>query len=286
MRDVENGALSAQSAGPAISPSLCNACGICLAVCPQAILEVGQNDKKPIVNEQTRKRCIACGQCEAFCPENAVTVTGPALRGSTDVDLDQSLTESQIRSVFMRRRSIRNFKAQPVAREVFEKLIDIVQYAPSAVNRQPLSWSVLLSKDKVREAAQGTIDFARSMLESKSALAAQLNFVGLITSWEQGKDPICRNAPSLVVAHAPKADRMAVTDGVIALTHIELAASAIGLGACWAGYLNIAAGTSPTVKEALGIPEDHSCLGALMIGYPQFKMVRIPKRKAPSINWH
>ena len=286
MSEDKNNTMEAQSAGPAINQGLCNACGVCMLVCPTAIIEAGKTDKFPFASNESRKRCIACGQCEAFCPENAVTITGPGLRGSAVFEMNQPLSESQIGSLFMRRRSIRNFKAQPVAKDIFEKLIDIVQYAPSAVNRQPLLWSILLSKDKVREAAQGTIDFARTMLESKSPLAAQLNFAGLIKSWEQGKDPICRNAPSLAVAHAPKADRMAMTDGVIALTHLELAASAMGLGACWAGYLNIAAGTSSALKNVLGVPEDHSCLGALMIGYPQFKMARIPKRKAPTISWH
>jgi nitroreductase len=196
------------------------------------------------------------------------------------------LTSGQIQAYFTGRRSIRNFKTESVEKVVVEKIMDIARFAPSAVNRHALQWSILLSKDAVKKVAGLVIEFAEHMLRTKSPLAVQFTMQAMVDSWKRGSDPICRKASGLVVAHAPKDDRMATIDAAIALSHIELIAPAFGLGACWAGYLNIAAGASPTVKEALGVPPDNASLGALMIGYPKYKMQRAPKRKAPVITWN
>jgi hypothetical protein len=35
----------------------------------------------------------------------------------------------------------------------------------------------------------------------------------------------------------------------------------------------------------MALPEGHQCFGAVMLGYPQYKYDRIPKRKAPQVTW-
>ena len=67
----------------------------------------------------------------------------------------------------------------------------------------------------------------------------------------------------------------------IALTYLELAAPSIGLGCCWAGYFYAAATTFPPLQEALALPKNHQCFGAMMAGYPKFNYHRMPLRKYP-----
>src|ERR1035438_3905404 len=62
-----------------------------------------------------------------------------------------------------------------------------------------------------------------------------------IEMWEQGRDPILRNAPHLAVIHAPNEWIWSSVDSTIALTQFELAAVAQGIGTCWAGFLMRAA---------------------------------------------
>jgi nitroreductase len=71
----------------------------------------------------------------------------------------------------------------------------------------------------------------------------------------------------------------------IALTYLELAAFGFGMGGCWAGYFNAAAQAYPKMIEALGLPEGHACMGAMMLGYSQVKYQRIPLRNEPKVSF-
>ncbi|MBW1867368.1 MAG: nitroreductase family protein, partial [Deltaproteobacteria bacterium] len=96
---------------------------------------------------------------------------------------------------------------------------------------------------------------------------------------------ILRNAPVVIIAHAAKDDFSAPTSSIIALTYLELAATSMGLGCCWAGYFHAAATTFPPMMDALPLPEGHQCMGSMMVGYPKFRYYRLPLRKPPEITW-
>jgi nitroreductase len=89
----------------------------------------------------------------------------------------------------------------------------------------------------------------------------------------------------LIITHAEKENRMAPTTCTIALTYLELAATSMGLGGCWAGYFNAAATLFPPMMKALGLPEGHQCYGAMMVGYSKFNYHRLPTRNTPEILW-
>lgn len=50
----------------------CKACGICMAFCPQQIIQADENGK-PVVPEPDG--CIGCRFCETHCPDFAITVS-------------------------------------------------------------------------------------------------------------------------------------------------------------------------------------------------------------------
>jgi nitroreductase len=116
-------------------------------------------------------------------------------------------------------------------------------------------------------------------------LAETYQFDQIINFWNMGRDPICRNAPHLIIAHADKDATMANIDCIIALSHIELAVLPLDLGATWAGYVMAAIHFYPPLAEALGLPEGHTSHGVMMIGYPKIKFMRIPQRKPPAVTW-
>lgn len=89
----------------------------------------------------------------------------------------------------------------------------------------------------------------------------------------------------MIVAHAEKDNRMAPSTCTIALSYLELAATFLGLGTCWAGYFNAAANTFAPMMAALGLPEGHQCYGAMMVGYPHFAYHRLPTRHPAHIVW-
>ena len=116
-------------------------------------------------------------------------------------------------------------------------------------------------------------------------MALSMNLDKAVKRWEAGYDVVLRDAPVVIVAHADKENRLASTNCSIALTYLELAATGMGLGCCWAGFFNGAATSFPPMIEALPLPEGHKCFGAMMVGYPKYSYHRIPTRKGPKIIW-
>ena len=81
-----------------------------------------------------------------------------------------------------------------------------------------------------------TIDLARSIIDEgrPSVLAGRES--ALVNGWDEGRDPVARDAPALVIACAPIDDVVVSMDAVIALSFFSLAAPPFGLGTCWGGH--------------------------------------------------
>jgi nitroreductase len=165
------------------------------------------------------------------------------------------------------------------------RLIEIARYAPSGHNLQPVHWRVIEKAQEVQRLAGLVADWLRWMIREMPAVAGPMHFDRVVAAWEKGSDRICRSAPHLIVAHALKNLAPAQAACTIALTYLDLAAPAFGLGTCWAGYFNAAATLYPPLTEALRLPPDHQTYGALMIGYPKFSYHRLPQRKEPPVTW-
>ncbi|MDY7032169.1 MAG: nitroreductase family protein [Thermodesulfobacteriota bacterium] len=164
-------------------------------------------------------------------------------------------------------------------------MIDLARYAPTGHNSQSVEWLVLGNRGELKHLAEITIEWMRWMLDNMSEFALSFHMNRAIRKWEEGNDVILRGAPIVMVAHAAKNDHMASTSSTIALSYLELAATSMGLGCCWAGYFHAAATTFPLMMEALQLPDGHQCMGAMMVGYPKFNFHRLPLRNQPEIIW-
>lgn len=142
-----------------------------------------------------------------------------------------------------RRRSVREYRREPIPQAVLERVTDALRLAPSACNYQP--WRFLLVTDP------------RLRAEIAHACHGQL--------W-------MADAPVTVVACAlPEAayKRMGETwnsadvDVAIALDHLMLAAVGEGLGTCWIGSFD-----EKAVKAVLDIPEGAKVVGLTPLGSP------------------
>lgn len=258
---------------------------ICLELCPLRIIRKNEETGFPYVSDRLVAVCVRCGHCEAACPENAVTVDHPTLQSVPEPGPHDGITPAQLAAYCLERRSVRKYRQEPVDRSILANLFDIVRYAPSGVNRQPVKWIVVHDTSKVRQLTNAVMTWMDESEQQKSLMAGKLNFSLLLQSWREGNDPICRNAPHLVLACGQSADRIAAGDATIALTYLELAAPAFGLGTCWAGYFTIAASASPAVKALLDLPPDQAVFGSMMLGYPAARFYRIPKRNYAAIAW-
>jgi len=56
----------------------CNACSVCLAICPQDVFRIDKTNQKATI--EYLGDCVACGMCERFCPRDCLEVTFERLR--------------------------------------------------------------------------------------------------------------------------------------------------------------------------------------------------------------
>jgi nitroreductase len=252
-----------------------------------AIIELKDEKSLPNPTQDAEELCINCGHCVAVCPHWAMSLRSMNAEQCPPVRKDWLLNPEQVEHFLRSRRSIRAYKEQPVEREVLSKIIDIARFAPSGQNIQPVRWLVIYDSKEVWRLAALVIDWMRDLLKKGAPLAKALHMDRVVDAWgwESGVDRVCRGAPHVIVTHAPKEERTAPQACTIALAYLELAAPSFGLGACWAGYFNVAANVWPPMQEALDLPEGHASFGAMMVGHPKFRYQRLPLRNEARITW-
>jgi len=258
---------------------------VCAAECPLKLIEFNGPDSFPAAVNEAEEFCVSCGHCVSVCPNDAISVNTVNAVDCLPLNSDMLPKADQIEYFLKSRRSIRSFKDKIVDRSILEKLIDIASYAPSGHNIQPVHWLVIEDKNEVRRIAGLVVDWMHYVIENMPELAAFMHMEAICSAWDQGSDRICRDAPHIIIAHAPEAMTVSQGSCTIALNYLELAAYSMGIGACWAGYVGAAAGIFPPLMQELALPEGHKAFGAMMIGYPKYRYHKIPPRTAPRIIW-
>ena len=242
-----------------------------MAVCPSRFLTLNKNN---FPEEVADGHCILCGHCVAVCAYDALTHTG--LPQEAFLPAAKELPIPAVMDSFLiSRRSVREFKDRPIARETLEELLDVARRAPTASNSQKLHWIVAGDGAKVHALSAEAMNWLRTSGISPAMLA----------QWESGYDFVLRGAPTVVVACAPADYGWGKQDCAIALTFLELAAEARGLGVCWAGYLTRVAGVYAPLRQALSVPEGYIVHGGLMLGERKYSYRWVPPRKPLSVQW-
>lgn len=267
-----------------VNTETCNRDGICAACCPARIIALS-SEGYPRPVEGADELCIRCGQCVAVCPTASLTHRDMPLEQCPPVDRDMLPTQQQIEHFFRARRSIRTYKNETPDPDRIQRLIEMARYAPTGHNTQCVEWAVLGDRNELRHLAGLVVDWMRWMIENMPQAAAAVHMDKTVRRWEEGEDVIFRGAPMLILAHANKDLPPAPAACTIATAYLELAATTMGLGGCWAGYFMAAAGTYEPLQEALPLPQGNKCFAAMMIGYPRYRYQRLPLRKPPSITW-
>jgi len=146
--------------------------------------------------------------------------------------------------VIEKRRSIRTFKPEPVAKKDLKKILEAGRLAPSSGNRQP--WCFIVVRDLETKRALSIAAGNKKFIADANTVIAALG-VPTITPKP--------TTPTIRIPHKQ--------DPMIAIEHMVLATTALGYGTCW-----IAAFNEDEVKEILKIPKDIEVIALLPIGIP------------------
>ena len=147
--------------------------------------------------------------------------------------------------VIEKRYSVRHYEDRAVEPEKLTKIFETARLAPSAKNLQ--EWRFVVAQDKysreqLAEAAYNQMFVARAPC--------------VIACCAVNEEYIMRcGLPSYPI------------DVAIAIDHMTLAATALGLGTCWIGKFD-----PDKVRLILGIPKDIEIVEILTLGYPTDKI--------------
>ena len=261
-----------------IDHSLCRRDGMCKNVCPMGLFEV-DNEGFPLFRPGAAETCIACGHCMAVCHQDALQHGKLPKTDAPVIDTALMPSPEATAQLLRIRRSIREFRPEPVPEKMIRGAIEAARWAPTAVNCQPVHWLGITDPAEVKALAGQVVEF----LKQSSGLPSR--YAAFVKEWEKGNDLILRNAPHLIVLYAADDWAWSTVDCTITLTQFELAAVAQGFGTCWAGFLMWAAREHAPIREALGIPKGHGVYGAMMMGLPRHRYYRSPPREAAKVEW-
>jgi nitroreductase len=138
-------------------------------------------------------------------------------------------------TTIQKRRSVRNYTGEKIAKETLEKIVDAGRWAPSGYNRQPWEFIIITDQKIIDQ-----LKIAAKWMENAAAIIA--------------------------VVLDSQASKFWLEDGSAAIQNILLAATALGYGSCWLqGY------TEPNeelFKSYLNVPEEKRLLTLIPIGVP------------------
>lgn len=268
-----------------IDKEKCRQDGLCAADCPTSIIQFEGQGSYPRMMPNTEAMCLRCGHCVAVCPHGAIDHREVPRADCPTIDKALAVSAAQAEQFLRSRRSVRQFKDQPVEQATLQRLIEVARYAPTGSNLQLVQWIVINDKTRLRELSGLVIHWMRGIMEADPQCKAMPYIPMLVKASDAGIDSVLRSAPCLVVAVAPSNDRNGMVNLTLALSYLELAATAYGLGTCWAGLLQGAMLSNSGLKKAVGIPPDYPHHYPMMIGYNSARYFRLPQRKAPKIHW-
>jgi len=251
----------------------CTNCALCAEVCPVGFISMA--DSGPAA---TGRLCIACGHCVAVCPAEALDNERNLLKNQIPLKkfpvIERETAEQFLRS----RRSIRKYKNQLIPEAEIKKLVDIARFAPSGGNMQGLSYLVVSGKDQLSHISAIVIEWMKKEIEKNSPLS--FYYKPTVQIFESGnKDIILRGAPHLIIALAKKDNGIATFSTCYSLGYVELYATSMGFGTCWAGFFDFCANSGhKPMMDLLQIPEDTKTTGSVMLGYPEFTFKRLVDR--------
>ena len=194
----------------------------------------------------------------------AAAMTGCCCNECSDKECEATACskEQTVIENIMTRRSVRDYKAEPVCREQMAKVLECGIYAPSAMNSQGWAVRVVDAPDFI----EGVTAIAKEMMPKVTEQPGFRNFF--------------RNAPTVAFIAVPDESYSGEFDSGLLAENMMLSAWSMGIGSCCLGSV-IPVMNSEAAKpylERLNLPEGYHLQVAIAFGYPAGENPEAPAR--------
>jgi len=136
-----------------------------------------------------------------------------------------------------KRASVREYLPRPIDKAILEKVVDAGRRAPSARHVEPWEFIIVTNKN---------------MLQKLGTIATT--------------GPFIKDAASCIIIYCQDT-KYYLEDGAAATENALIAASDLGLGACW-----VAGDKKPytaEVSKLVGVPNNHKLISLISLGWPK-----------------
>jgi nitroreductase len=141
----------------------------------------------------------------------------------------------------LKRYSCRSYSEKPVEAEKLAQVFEAARLAPSAKNIQ--DWRFVVVRDAEKRKRLASVTNRPEVFAKAGVMIVACSNSDYVMTCGQAVGPI---------------------DVAIALEHISLQATELGLGTCWIGSFE-----AEKVREILGIPQGVAIIELMSLGYPE-----------------
>jgi len=243
-----------------INKEKCIGCGKCAKDCVDSAITIESG--KAVVH----KSCLACGHCFAICPTGAVDMPGYDTSACGETVPLSEIDSARFLQGIKSRRTMRQFRQQPVEAEKIKMILEAGRYAPTAKNSQNVAFTILTSRRA--EIERACVKFFRTGVDVGS------KFIKSLERSEIDDNFFFKGAPLVIVVSGYDS-----VDPSLASAYMELMANSLGLGVLYSGFFRACTILNPRIKARLKLPFGHKVVSCMVIGYPAVEYKRIPPRK-------
>ncbi len=291
----------------------CTKCRLCVDNCPFRCWEMEEGEY-PRLKEQYE--CFSCSNCMVACATDAISIVEtyhvtegfwatephplPAKLPLKPRDVDGNLDEwNAIERAVLQRRSVRNFKDEPVPEHFIRRVLEAGRFAPSAGNCQPWQFIVITDRALIQQMDEASWAMANGMYsmytnddqipnldgmaESNPAMFDPRLAVGGMGAVAKKDLPASLDAPCVILLAA---DSRAIggTQMNIGICgqNMNLVANSLGIKACWCGFL--VPGVS-AIADKIPLGPNWSVITTLVLGWPAFRQEGMVAREYRPVMW-
>lgn len=266
----------------------CKKCGKCIAICGNYLKTDEEGYPCAKTKNETSFGCIQCGSCMMTCENDGIEVIGQDIDREHLRDLNRKFASfEQLDALFLKRRSIRSYKDEPVSKDIINKIITASSKAPISIPPSEVKVLVINGKEKVQEFADDIVAVMDNMMHSMNPLVAKAvgsvakivkpnlykifnDFIiplsnEIIAQRKNGVDVLFYNAPAVAIFYGTPLASSA--DVMLASAYADIATEALGLGSCFIGTVAEVFQRDLKLKHKYGIFRDEQVGIAFTLGY-------------------